>query len=309
MKQVQIAHQLWDKLWEDYSARVNYARIYQQAIAEAGGTMANDHIAFRSLRVSVNTSQGKINLGIEYIARIVEALGYSVAGELYFPEQKLYARHYRHPEQERFDLPKLFISELIVDELPDQIAQLIWETVTARLVVETPPLEAIASAKTDAEVEPIAEQLKSVFARPWNPPRRYLLETVNVATQYGAWVLLHGYAVNHFTGYINRQNAPQYPDIESTAKALGDRGVPMKAEIEGSPECGLRQTATQAVKETVNVLDDSSGEAIQIPWTYAYFEIAERHPVEIAPGQRALFDGFLGANATNLFEMTRRASQ
>ena len=79
----------------------------------------------------------------------------------------------------------------------------------------------------------------------------------------------------------------------------------MKAEIEGDAGTGLQQTATQAVVENVTVLDDRTGEPIQIPWTYAYYEIAQRHLVEVAPGRRELFDGFLGNQARHLFEMTR----
>lgn len=84
--------------------------------------------------------------------------------------------------------------------------------------------------------------------------------------------------------------------------------MPRKAEIEGSRDIGLLQTATCAVTEMVTALDDSSGEVIQIPWTYAYYEIAERHQVEVAPGKQALFEAFLGQNAQNLFEMTRKAN-
>jgi uncharacterized glyoxalase superfamily metalloenzyme YdcJ len=131
------------------------------------------------------------------------------------------------------------------------------------------------------------------------------VEEVNKATQYGAWVLLHGYAVNHFTGYVNRHQTPEYASIDATASGLASLGVPMKAEIEGDVACGLRQTATQAVKEMVTVIDDVSGQEIQIPWTYAYYEIAQRYPVEIAPGKQELFDAFLGNNAQQLFEMTR----
>ncbi|MHC5830660.1 MAG: 2-oxoadipate dioxygenase/decarboxylase family protein, partial [Nostoc sp.] len=86
-----------------------------------------------------------------------------------------------------------------------------------------------------------------------------------------------GYAVNHFTGYVNSQNTPEYPDIETTAAGLANLGVPMKAEIEGNIACGLRQTATQAATEMVTVLDDNSGAEIQIPWTYAYYESLERY--------------------------------
>ena len=299
MKRIQIARNLWDKLWENYSARVSYATVYQQMITEAGGTVANDHIAFRSLRLKVD---GK-GLGIPYLENIVEALGYSAAGEYVFPDTHLYARHYRHPEQDEFDLPKLFISELIVDELPDDIAQLIYQTVSSNL-----QLTSISSIEsfTETEIQLVVNQLQKVFTRPWEPPLKSVVEQVNKVTQYGAWVLLHGYAVNHFTGYVNRQNTPQYIDVESTARGLSEKGVPMKAEIEGNTDIGLRQTATQAVTEMVTVRDDSSGDLISTPWTYAYYEIAQRFLVEDASGQKALFDGFQGKNARNLFEMTRR---
>ncbi|MCL1471871.1 DUF1338 domain-containing protein [Argonema antarcticum] len=297
MNYTKIALNLWHKLWENYSARVNYAQVYQQMITEAGGTVANDHIAFRSLRLNIND----IDLGIPYLEGIVKDLGYSAAGEYIFPDKHLYARHYRHPKQDAFDLPKLFISELIVDELPDATAQQIYQTVKSINSISYPNLSDLEIA----DIEQTVDRLQNLFDRPWQPPRRSVVEEVNKATQYGAWVLLHGYGVNHFTGYINRQNTPLYPDIESTASGLSERGVPMKAEIEGSMDIGLRQTATQAITEMVTVRDDFTEKLISIPWTYAYYEIAERFFVEIAPGEKALFDAFQGNNATHLFEMTR----
>ncbi|NES22242.1 MAG: DUF1338 domain-containing protein [Symploca sp. SIO3E6] len=345
MKSTQIASQLWARLWQDYSHRVQYARIYQQMLQQAGGAIANDHIAFRSLRLSVsgmetrgwgdaetrrwgdketrettnsqfpipdsqttNNQQPTTNnkLGIPYIANLAEALGYEVAGEYNFAEQHVYARHYRHPEQDRFDLPKLFISELLVDSLPAAITQLIKQTVSDGSFYELDNLnQAIAAASTTKELETIVTQLQGVFTRPWQPPRRSVVEAVNAVSQYGAWVLLHGYAVNHFTAYVNRQNTPLYPDIESTARGLAELGIPMKTRIEGNRGSGLRQTATHAVTEMVLVQDDTSGKLVRIPWTYAYYEIAERNLVEIAPGQQELFEGFLRPQAQNLFELTR----
>jgi Domain of unknown function (DUF1338) len=298
-----IALNLFSRLWQEYSARVTYARTYQQMITAAGGTVANDHIAFRSLRLSVDSPQGQINLGIDYIGQIAEALGYVVAGEYTFPQTHIYARHYHHPQQAEFDLPKLFISELVVNELPDQIAQLIDQTVSS--IQDQLPVSLTSLVQAAENDDVIAQQLQKVFTRPWLPPQRSLVEEVNQVTQYGAWVLLHGYAVNHFTGYVNRQNTPEYPDIDATARGLANFGVPMKAEIEGDFACGLRQTATHAVKELVTVIDDISGAEMQIPWTYAYYEIAQRYFIELQAGKPALFEAFLGDNAQQLFEMTR----
>ncbi len=311
MKQALVAQALWHQLWLDYSHRVPYARIYEGVISEAGGTLANDHIAFRSLALSLETAIGTVNLGIPHLEQVLDGLGYVPMGELSFPAQHLYARHYRHPQQDEFDLPKLFISELRVDQLPPEVRSHLEQTVQSGLDLEgllecqsaIQDLKAIDNSSTDPHI--LAQRLKCLFVRPWMPPVRSHLETVNAVSQYGAWVLLHGYAVNHFTGYVNRQNTPAYPDIETTAQALRSRGVPMKADIEGTAEVGLRQTATQAVQESVIVRSQPEGPFQDIPWTYAYYEIAQRFAIEPIPGHPQLFQGFLGPNAAQLFEMTR----
>lgn len=300
----QIAAAVWDQLWQEYRQRVPYAQVYEQMIHQAGGTVANDHIAFRSLRLTLERAEGPIDLGIDYLARIAEAWGYTAAGEYFFPDQHLYARHYQPPPQQKdLNLPKLFISELVVEALPDPIPQLIQEAVAS---IALPLMLSRSDLMAEILEEPDIKQLAGIFSRPWQPPLKSVVETVNQTTQYGAWVLLHGYGVNHFTGYVNRQQTSQYPDIETTAQGLMERGVPMKPEIEGDRGSGLRQTATQAVTELVTVREDLSGKEIQIPWTYAYFEIAQRGQVEVSPGEHKLFEGFLGPQASNLFQMTRK---
>ena len=308
MNKIQIISQLWQRLWQDYSKRVEYARIYQQMVEEAGGTIANDHIAFRSLRLTIDRPERKINLGIPYVADVIKALGYELAGEYTFPDKYLYAHHYRHPEQDRFDLPKLFISELIVDALPTAIAQQIEQAVISGNFFNLSAfLQQLETAATTSETENIATQTQELFIRPWQPPKLSVVESVNAVSQYGAWVLLHGYAVNHFTGYVNRQHTSLYPDIETTARGLATQGIPMKDRIEGSIATGLRQTATQAVTEMVTVKEDNSGELRQIPWTYAYYEIAQRNAIAIGDNKTQLFEGFLTSQAQNLFEMTRKS--
>jgi Domain of unknown function (DUF1338) len=284
----------WNLLWRQYLTRVSYARVYQDMITSSHGTVANDHIAFRSLRLNIDTSNGEINLGIKLFEPMLRTFGYEAADEYLFPNH-LYARYYRHPKFEEYNLPKLFISELIVSELPLEITALIYDTVKG----------ANLEYFTNFKVAPAQNPTKptEIFTRPWQPPLHSVIEKVNSVSQYLSWVLLHGYAVNHFTGYVNRQNTLQYPDIETTANALASEGVPMKAEIEGVESVGLRQTATQAVTELVPVRDETNQD-ILIPWTYAYYEIAERYIVEVE-GKQVLFDGFLGNNAKQLFEMTK----
>jgi hypothetical protein len=313
MKPAEIAHQLWELLWQKYRDRVTYARSYQQMIEEAGGSIANDHIAFRTLRLTIDRDGRSIQLGLPYLAKIVEALGYQQAGEYHFPTQFLYARHYVHPEQDNYDLPKLFISELIVDNLPQNVAALIKQTVQrGEFPLEMDLLLLTDHAAINSQIinfdRQVLTQLVHLFSRPWPPPLQTAVEQINAVSQYGAWVMIHGYAVNHFTGYVNRHQTTKYPTITQTVKGLIHLGVPMKSAVEGSIESGLCQTATQAVTEQVWVQDDDTSNLIQIPWPYAYYEIAERYQINNSAGDAVLFAGFLSAQAQQLFEMTRRSA-
>ena len=130
------------------------------------------------------------------------------------------------------------------------------------------------------------------------------MASLNQVSQYGAWVLVHGYNVNHFTSLINSHGVESLGSIESTIVALRQAGVPMKAEIEGEAGSKLRQTSTEAVMTEVTVIDQ--GKPVTMPWSYAYFELAQRDWItDPATGRRMHFEGFLGPQATNLFEMTR----
>ncbi|WP_019506047.1 DUF1338 domain-containing protein [Pleurocapsa sp. PCC 7319] len=303
MNSPRLAQELWTQLWLIYRQRVAYARVYENMIQAAGGTVANDHIAFRSLRLEVDSTDGKINLGIPYLESIVQWLGYEAAGEYHFRDRHLYARHYRHPEQDQYDLPKLFISELIVEQLPSSIAQSILDTVQSGSFSSLPAWQK-SSLPSQQDEKAIAKALISIFTRPWTPPKRTTVEEVNEVSQYGAWVLLHGYSVNHFTGYVNRQNTPIYPDLESTAHALANQGVPMKDSFEGGKASGLKQTATQSVIESVPVLN-KHGHLDEMLWSYAYYELAERYLVPDSTGNQTLFEGFIAPQAQHLFDMTK----
>ena len=311
MNSPHLAQELWAQLWEIYRQRVSYARVYETMIRAAGGIVANDHIAFRSLRLVIDSPTGSVNLGIPYLENIVEWLGYQVAGEYEFGaprsgslrDRNLYARHYRHPAQDEFDLPKLFISELIVEQLPSSIVSAIQDTVESGSFFNLSALQQ-SSLALQKDYKGIAKALIPAFTRPWSPPKCTVVEAVNSVSQYGAWVLLHGYSVNHFTAYINRQNTPIYPDIETTAQALASQGVPMKESFEGGQASGLQQTATHAVIEPVAVLNEQ-GNLDRMPWSYAYYELAQRYLVKDSTGKKNLFEGFIAPQAQNLFEMTK----
>jgi hypothetical protein len=237
------------------------------------------------------------------LGRIFTALGYHPAGAYVFEDKHLTAIHFQHANPE---FPKLFISELNTWELPYSIRSLLINTVHShRLALSEDFLESLYNISSEQDFPPLLDRLISYFTElPWNLPEKDDILTVNAASQYAAWVMVHGYRVNHFTSLINSHGVAALDDIEKTAQALRAAGVPMKNEIEGEPGSMLRQTATEAVMFDVPVL--IQGQPATLPWTYAYFELAQRDwRVDPITQQRYRFEGFLGAQATNLFEMTK----
>ena len=293
-----FAAELFDTLWERYRSRVSYVVEYQKVIDQAGATFVNDHIAFRTL------AGQKPLTGIASISRIFEALGYVPAGCYHFPDKHLNAIHYQHKNSQ---FPKLFISELKTWEL-SAAAQ---EAISRTLESHRPPLplETLSRLRHVRDDDPGRAELLETAVRqlhelPWSLPEKSDVQAVSEESQYAAWVLLHGYNVNHFTSLINSHGVDALSDIDKTVAALKQAGIPMKAEIEGAPGSKLRQTATEAVVIDVPVRDH--GRQTTMPWTYAYFELAERGTVtDPESGEQTRFEGFLGPQATHLFEMTR----
>jgi Domain of unknown function (DUF1338) len=275
---------LFAALWDQYVKRVPYAAQYQKMVEQKGGKVRNDHLAFRTF----NCTTGAQPRGVEAIARIFEKLGYVKKDFYPFEDKYLSAWHWEHATDPRN--PKIFISQLEVSKLnPATVAAI------EKSVVDAPDL-----------LPSIGDDFAKFFTRPWKPPLRNVVEAVNKESQYAAWTLLHGNAVNHFTAYINEQNVRDWPDIEVTVAALRAAGVPMKDEFEGERGTKLRQSSTKAAEVECDVIEDN-GKPGKMKWSYAYYELAERGNVPGPDGKPVRFHGFLGAQATNLFEMTRRS--
>ncbi len=291
--------ELFDRLWQTYRRRVAWADRAVTLLTAQGAPFVNDHMAFRTL-----AGQAPFT-GIARFSRLFDALGYVPACGYHFPQQSLSAIHYEHPVP---GLPKLFISECQTWRLPHAV-QARLEPILAQ---SRPPLPLSALAElarvTPDRFDPLLSlALAEVESLPWPTAERSAVEQVNGASQYAAWVLVHGNNVNHFTALIDAAVPGSLGDLEATAAALQAAGIPMKAELEGARGSKLRQTATAAVTVDVPVLDN--GVATTMPWSYAYFELAERGTIaDPETGRPIRFEGFLGPQATHLFEMTRRSS-
>lgn len=292
--------QLLQRLWNDYRERVSYVRDYEQVVLANDATFVNDHVAFRSI------SKQRPAMGMGNIARIFQAAGYFREGMYEFPTKKLSALHMRHSNPA---LPKIFVSEFKSWEAAHETRQAIQNVVKEhRPHFSDEQLAGIRDLQPgdDEVISALVESAAAVFlSMPWEPPERNDVVAIDKESQYAAWVAVHGYRVNHFTSSVNSHGVESLNTIEKTMAALQAAGVPTKNEIEGAAGSKLRQSATEAVEVEVKVRDGS--EILTIPWNYAYFEIAERGEVtDPETGKPVRFEGFLGPQASQLFEMTGR---
>jgi uncharacterized glyoxalase superfamily metalloenzyme YdcJ len=296
-----FVRELFHSLWERYRSRVSYVRDYERMVREHGAAFVNDHIAFRTLGTTVGTHQ----IGMVSLAVLFRPLGFLPVGAYEFKEKRLRAVHLQHPEP---SFPKLFVSELEVEKLPPEARAILArymlrhrDTLGEEELQQLRALDTLAPRERNVLLTKVQAFFETL---PWGIPDRADVEALGRHSQYGAWVLMHGYEVNHFTAYVNSHGVPAIADIEKTVAEMRARGIPMKAEIEGEPGSNLRQSATESVVIPVTVRGPD-GRMQEMSWTYAYFEIAERGPwVNPETGRTEIFQGFLGPQANNLFDMT-----
>jgi hypothetical protein len=187
-----------------------------------------------------------------------------------FDDKKLVARYWRHPDPA---LPKVFISELCIEELSAGAHQII-----ERLVRQKP---------ADFALTPWA-------GRPWTV-RRAEYESLLLESEYAAWVAAFGFRVNHFTVSVN--SLTTFPDLQSLNAFLVDHGFHLNeagGAIKGTPAQHLEQSSTLA--DTIPV--DLAGETVRIP--SCYYEFARRYPLPTGE----LFHGFVPTSADKIFEST-----
>jgi hypothetical protein len=296
----EITGLLIDSLWKQYIERVPYAKKYSDLVVNKGGKVVIDHIAFRTF----NTHTGEQPEGIRAIKHILNFLEYKPVSKYNFRKRKLNAVHFEHPDEM---FPKIFVSQLEVNELPEWAQNMINNAVhNTSYLLSDKSIELLRILEENGilpleAAEYLVNDLVHYFRRPWNIPLKDDVLKINDISQYGAWVLLHGNSVNHFAAFVNYQDIKELSDLESTCKALAAAGIPMKESIEGEKGSKLQQSATLAVKEDVSVKGEFGFE--KIIWTYAYFELVQRNYIE-ENGTRRLFSGFLREQARHLFDLT-----
>lgn len=251
----------------------------------------NDHIAFRSMGVPV--------LGIKSIDRIFMHYGYEKRDSYHFPAKKLDAFWYAPPEDK---YPRIFISELRVQDLGPQIQEIIHSYTNE---VQSDPIEMLDLDDPSAVDEYLHTGL-------WRTPTWQDYQSLASESEYAAWVIYNRYYLNHFT--ISVHNLPDpWNTVERFNTFLETNGVTLndaggKAKV--SPDGLLIQSSTVAEMVPAEFVGTDNGSEVH-DIAGSYVEFAERRvlpefadlPSEKVQRQHRR-DGFEAGNADKIFEST-----
>ncbi|KAL4639351.1 hypothetical protein ACB092_03G211300 [Castanea dentata] len=252
-----------------------------------------DHLAFRTFGVN--------GYGIDSIAKFFLDFGYTQREELRFPAKKLKALWFSPPSiplpgvgnRVNGPLPRIFISELLVDQMSTQTQDIIRKYT-----------EKAGSGKNHAA---LASSLGSLT---WGKPLYSEFQQLARESEYAAWTLVNGYALNHVT-ISTHQLKSHLRDIKSLNQFIEENGFKLNSEggvLKVSPDGLLLQSSTVADSVSFQFAD---GITESVPCSY--IEFAERlvlpqykniPEIEVKEFHRR--DGFEVGNADKIFESTSK---
>lgn len=256
---------LFQSLWNDYITRLCPSADKVHSLLEEDEALINDHIALRTFNVAP--------LGLETLAKPFLALGYKDCGDYVFESKKLVAKHFEHPDPLQ---PKVFISELKVEECSPQLQEIV-----AKLV------EQVDATKLEDDAFLYGGRLWDISFADY--------QLLAEESEYASWLAAHGYGANHFTVNVNQLKA--FTEVKQVNDHLRGAGFTINesgGEVKGTPEVLLEQSSTMADKVPVTFSDGTD----TVPG--GFYEFAKRYPM--ANGE--LYTGFVAASADKIFEST-----
>ncbi len=255
---------LFTNIWHNY-LEVTPSALKIHDLLGSGNDLINDHVAYRTFNIE------KVNL--DKLSAHLIALGYSECGEYHFKAKKLYAKHFEHTDS---TLPKVFISELLVEEFSQPVQNIIKKMVDS------------------IDTNKISNNSFLYSGTHWQVSYDDYQILLN-ESEYAAWMSAWGYRANHFT--VNINHLENFDNIESVNTAVKNGGFALNTsggEIKGNKDVMLEQSSTIADKAEVQFSD----KAVVIP--SCFYEFAKRYP--LANGE--LYTGFVAASADKIFEST-----
>ena len=287
-----VITEILESLFLVYSKRVPDVNKITSAMIKKGlvnnqNEIVNDHIAFRTMGVK--------NLGINSFEKIFLKHGYKKMDFYHFDAKKLDAYWYAPPSN---DLPRIFISELKVDNLSIKAQEIIKSYTNT---VTNDPIDKI-------DLNSSLEVSKYLQTPLWRLPTKNDYESLLFESEYAAWVIYNRYYLNHYT--ISVHDLPgEYSDLNQFNEFVKSLGIKLNksgGEIKVSKDKLLRQSSSVANQIEAKF---SEGEKKLIAGSYVEFaersilpEFSKINNLKIERKHRR--EGFETGNADKIFEST-----
>jgi hypothetical protein len=258
----------FDQIWNQYVDLNPEALKIHQLLEKQGDQVFNDHVAYRTLNHP--------KLGIKSLARFFESYGYEIKSDYHFEVKKLYAVHLENIEKP--ELPKVFISELLMDKFSVELQQ------TLNHVVDEIPMHAMD------------EQAICTAGRLWSANHK-TYQKLYSESEYAAWFYAYGFCANHFT--VNINNLKAFKEVSDLNNFLIKNGFAMNSSgglVKGTPIDYLEQSSTMAYEKDIKFEDGS----FKVP--SCYYEFAKRYKLD----NGKYYQGFVAKSADKIFESTNK---
>jgi Domain of unknown function (DUF1338) len=286
-------------LFHDLLSRVPTGAAYVADRRRQRERITFDHGALRTIRFGSGPT-GDLPAGVESFARILEPLGYHVAGVYPLEKLRMTGRGFAHREFPE-TLPQFFVSELHVNRFSDE-----FQAAATRVFGSSrDPLTAVAQSALSEFAEqgrcemklaaPAMREIVAAFGRWHDIPTIADYRLLLKESPEAAWIATEGAAFNHATDRV--------ADVAMTACGQRSLGRPVKAAIEISAAGSVRQTAFKADPVQRSFLaEDGSTAEMTVPGSF--YEFISRDVVTGSDGRRHLDLRFDSGNAQGIFKMT-----
>ena len=286
-------------LFDGLLARVPSGAAYVAERTGAGGRVRFDHGALRTIRFADGPT-GALPAGEAAFKRLLEPLGYHVAGVYPLPALRMTGRGYQQrdfPES----IPQFFVSELHVDRFDATFAEAAQNVFSSSvdplddaaqaLLVDFAEHGSVAFDRAAAGLPAIA----AAFGCHHGPVALTDYEALRAQSAEAAWIATEGNAFNHATDRVE--------DVAALAARLKLEGWSIKDKVEVSTSGRVRQTALRADTVERRFVGADGGEIVRaVPGSF--YEFITR---DIDPATGGLDLGFDSGNASGIFAMTKAA--
>ena len=286
-------------LFQDLLGRVPTGAAYVAERRRPRERITFDHGALRTIHFGSGAT-GALPAGMRAFSRILEPLGYHVAGLYPLEKLRMTGRAFAHREFPE-SLPQFFVSELHVERFSAA-----FQAAAVRVFGSTrdPLGDAARHALTlfaeDGRCEmkvaaPALREIVAAFGRWHETPQWADYQLLRAESAEAAWIATEGCAFNHATDRVL--------DVALTACSQRAQGRPIKDTVEISASGTVRQTAFKA-DPVQRLFRDADGSELAMTVPGSFYEFISRDLVAGADGRRRLDLRFDSGNAQGIFKMT-----